>query len=605
MRRPTATASALFGLLGWIAAISAPRPTMVYTLHLDAAHLDVADVALELRDAPASFHLAMKVHPEYDARYWRYIDNVTVAGTADDRAARALREDSTLWAITLPGGHGVVRYRVRIQPPRSTVRRAWLPYARSDGALINTPDFFLYSPEFSHVPATVELDIPRAWRIATALPETTGPTERSASDAATLLDSPIMVGALREWSFVERGTTFHVVYWPLPDAAAFDTAGFVDELHRLTRAALDVFPRAPTREFSFLIEDGAGDALEHAASVTIGVPSAELARDPRALLTEIAHEFFHTWNLVAIRPAGYNWLSYLPPARTPGLWLGEGVTMYYADLLPRRAGLRDSGSTRLDHLADLLTHYYASPAVLRVAPERASLAFGDSPATNPDATGGYYLQGELLANGLDARVRNATRERAGWDDVMRALFERSRAARDSGYTSQSLQALVDSVCACDLDAFFASEVRGPGPIDVTPLLARLGLEARVDSVPATDSSGHPLPDLRLGFDFTAPPGVLRLVLTNPATAWAKAGLETGDELVAVNGTPVETYAEQQAALRPVRVGDRVKLDYRRAGKGLTVNVPATGYLRPRVRFVDRPDVTPNERSRRAAWLAGR
>jgi predicted metalloprotease with PDZ domain len=604
VRYSTARAFALFGLLGSIAATPAPRPTMVYTLHLDTAHLDVADVALELHDAPATFHLAMKVHAEYDARYWRYIENVSVVGTADDRAARVVREDSTLWGVTLPGGHGVVHYRVRIQPPRSSMRRAWLPYARSDGALINPPDFFLYSPEFPDTPARVELDIPRAWQIATALPETNGPTERSAADAATLLDSPILVGALREWSFLERGTTFHVVYWPLPDAAPFDTAGFVDELHRVTRAALDVFPRAPTSAFSFLIEDGAGDALEHAASVTIGVPSAELARDPRALLTELTHEFFHTWNLVAIRPAGYNRLSYLAPARTPGLWLGEGVTMYYADLLPRRAGLGDSGSTRLDHLADLLTRYYASPAVLRVAPERASLAFGDSPATNPAATAGYYLQGELLANVLDAQVRDATRERAGWDDVMRALFERSRRASDSGYTSQSLEGLVDSVCACDLDAFFASEVRGPGPIDVTPLLARLGLEARVDSAPAADGSGQALPDLRLGFDFTAPPGVLRLVLTNPATAWARAGLETGDELVALNGTPVGTYAEQQAALRTVRVGDRVRVDYRRAGKALTVTVPVTGYVRPRVRFGDRPDVTPDERSRRAAWLAG-
>lgn len=605
MRHPTASASTLSGFFLAIAATVSPRPTMVYTLHLDAAHLDVADVALELHDAPARFHLAMKVHAEYDARYWRYIDNVTVLGTADDRAARVVREDSTLWGITLPGGHGVVRYRVRIQPPQSAVRRAWLPYARSDGALINSPDFFLYSPEFPQAPATVALDIPRGWRVATALPETGSPTERSAPDAATLLDSPIMVGALREWSFDERGTTFHVNYWPLPDAAPFDTAGFVDELHRLTRAALDVFPRAPTSEFSFLIEDGAGDALEHGASVTLGVPSAELARDPRASLTEITHEFFHTWNLVAITPAGYNRLSYLAPAHTPGLWLGEGVTMYYADLLPRRAGLKDSGATRLDHLAALLTHYYASPAVLRVSPEGASLAFGDSPATNPAATSGYYLQGELLANVLDARVRDATQERAGWDDVMRALFERSRRASDSGYTSESLEALVDSVCTCDLDAFFARDVRGPGPIDVEPLLARLGLEVRVDSVPATDSSGHALPDLRLGFDFTAPPGVLRLVLTNPATAWARAGLETGDELVALDGTPVGTYAEQQAALRPLHVGDRVRVDYRRAGTPRIVNVPLTGYVRPRVRFVDRSDVTPDERSRRAAWLTGR
>ncbi|HVH10979.1 MAG TPA: hypothetical protein VM736_14375, partial [Gemmatimonadales bacterium] len=129
------------------AAPLSPRPTIAYTLRLDPAHLDVADVTVELDDVPASVHLAMKVHAEYDARYWRYLDDVGVGQTADDDRAGVLREDSTLWRVSLPGGHGAVHYRVHIQPPRSGLRRAWLPYARADGVLINPPDFFLYLPE--------------------------------------------------------------------------------------------------------------------------------------------------------------------------------------------------------------------------------------------------------------------------------------------------------------------------------------------------------------------------------------------------------------------------------------------------------------------------
>ncbi|HVH68342.1 MAG TPA: PDZ domain-containing protein [Gemmatimonadales bacterium] len=606
MTRSLSTAAAcLLGIFGGAWPPSRPRPQIAYAVRLDTEHLAVVEMAIRLRNVPTSVELAMKVHPEYDAHYWRYIDSLRVEGTADDAAASVLREDSTLWRVILPGGHGVVRYRVRIQPPQAALRRAWLPYTRADGALINPPDFFLYLPDFSDAPVTVDLDIPSKWEVATALPSRGAPTRRSAPDAATLLDSPILVGALHDWSFVERGTMYHVVYWPLPAAARFDSIAFVDGIRRLTGAVLDVFRHAPSSEFYFLVQDGAVDALEHRASLTIGVPSERLARDPHASLTELAHEFFHTWNLVAIRPAGYNALSYRAPARTPGLWLGEGVTLYYADVFPRRAALADSSPTRLDHLGALLERYYGSPAILRVPPERASLAFGDSPGANSDATGGYYLQGELLGNVLDATVRTATGERRGLDDAMRALFERSRLLGDGGYTEQDLESVIDSVCGCGVEALFVAEVRGPGPIDVEPVLARLGLQLALDSVPATDSLGRARPDLRLGTDFTAPPGVVRLVVNNPATPWAVAGLRSGDELVALNGIAVGSFAELQAVLRDLHVGDHVTVEVRRDGRQMTVTVTVTGYTRPRVRFSDTPTLTPEQRARRSAWLAGR
>lgn len=598
--------SLLAGILGAFTVAVSP-PTLTYTLHLDPAQLDVAHVEIQVRDAPATFHLAMRVHAEYDARYWRYIDSLGVQDGTHDAAATVTREDSTLWRVTLPGGSGVVRYRVHIQPAR-TGRRAWLPYTRFDGALINSSDFFLYVPELPRAQAAVDLDIPRDWRVATALAARGSPTRRSAPDAVTLLDSPILLGLFKHWSFSEGGTRYHVVYWPLPapDATPFDTAAFVDELHRLTRAALAIFGRAPAGpDYYFLIQDGASDALEHAASLTMGVTSATLARDPRASLTEIAHEFFHTWNLVAIHPAGYNALSYRAPARTPGLWVGEGITMYYADALPRRVGLTDSTHTRLDHLADLLQRYYGSPAIMHVPPERASLAFGDSPVTNPDATGGYYLQGELLGSVLDALVRDSTHDRRGLDDVMRALFERSLVRGDSGFTSYDVASLTDSVCACRMTGFFATQVREAGPIDVVPVLHRLGLRLILDSVPAVDSSGLPLPDLRLGIDFTAPAGVVRVVVSHAATPWATAGIRTGDEVLALSGAPVRSAEDLRATLRSLRVGDHVTVEFRRGSQPMSVIVLLTGYVRPRVRFVDPTTVTEQQRARRQAWTAGR
>ena len=581
-----------------------PVPSIVSSLQIDTVRLDGVDVAIHLENVPSSFRLAMKVHPEYDAKYWRNIDSLRVEGSANDRVARIARVDSTLWQVTMPGGRGVLHYRVRVQPQTGAVRDAWRPCVRATGALISTNDFLLYLPEFTLAPARVTLAIPVDWRIATSLIRAvdTSSVTLSAPDAATLLDAPILLGRFREWVYADRGTTFHVVYWPLPDATPFDTLALVDRLQRLTRATLDVFGRAPSPDFYFMLQDGALDALEHKASVAIGMPSALLGRDPHALTTEIAHEFFHTWNLVAIHPDRYGELSFRKPLPTSGLWWGEGVTLRYADALSRRAGIADSMPSRLDHLRDVLRSYYAAWWSNRVSPARASLAFGESPISNPDATGSYYTQGELLAEEIDALVRDSTRDRRSLDDVMRAMFARSRNGR--GFTASELEAVSDSVCDCRLAALFATQVKGHALIDVRSLLARLGLRLVVDSIQAVDRDGAPTPDLRIGADFTRAAPPLRLVVANPASAWMRAGLRTGDELTALEGTPIQSFDEFRRVLRGLHVGQTVGLDIRRDGKALHLAVAIAGYTTPRVQFLDVESVSAQQRANRARWLAG-
>jgi predicted metalloprotease with PDZ domain len=560
-------------------------------------------VSIEVHGAPEHFHLAMKVHAEYDAAYWRYISDLRVEPAMPAATLPAVeRSDSTLWTVTLPGGSGVIRYRVHIQPPPKGPRRAWLPVARPDGALLNPPDFFLYIPELANAPVMLHLAIPRSWRVATALHQLDSPAHRSAPDAVTLLDSPIMLGALHQWDFCDGATSYHVAYWPLLAAPPPDSLALVDALQRLVHEAAGVFGRGPAPDYWFLIQDGASDALEHAASVTIGAPGVSRAMDPRASLFDIAHEFFHTWNLVAIRPLGFNELSYRAPARTPSLWLGEGVTLYYADALVRRAGLADTSRTRLDHLGALAARYLAIPAIRSTSPERASLAFEDSPLTNPDATSGYYLQGELLGDVIDALVRDSTRETRGLDDVMRALFSASQRPGYRGYAPADVERSIDSVCDCNTSTLFRNQIRGTGPIAIASVVERLGLTMETDSVLVTDSAGNPSPDLRLGVDFPDAGAPARLIINNPATAWARAGFRTGDVLESLNGATPRSYQELRQVLGALRVGSKAEVDVVRDGAPVHIRAEVASYFTPRVRFTEQPGATVEQHRRRAQWL---
>ena len=89
----------------------AVKPSIQYTLHVDAADLSGWDVEIRLRSAPDTFRLAMAAHPEYDDRYWRYVRDFRV----EPGGATVTRVDSAVWQVIAPPGAVVVRYRIARQ----------------------------------------------------------------------------------------------------------------------------------------------------------------------------------------------------------------------------------------------------------------------------------------------------------------------------------------------------------------------------------------------------------------------------------------------------------------------------------------------------------
>jgi predicted metalloprotease with PDZ domain len=393
------------------------------------------------------------------------------------------------------------------------------------------------------------------------------------------------------------------VYWPLPDATPFDTTAFVAGVRGIAREAVRLFGRAPYREYTFVFQDGAYGGLEHLNSATLGAPSSALARGQAASLGEAAHEFLHTWNLMRIRPAERGGIDYRPGGQSRGLWFSEGLTMFYADLLMRRAGIPTVDSTRLAHVERLVERYLANPGNTRISPERASLAeYGAAPGSLGDYDPSVHVQGEVIGMMLDIIIRDATGGRRSMDDVMRAMLERFSGAR--GFTGADVERTVADVCGCATRAFFDSYVRGVGPIDVDRYLRPIGLRARVTREPVLAPDGSAAPDRRI-YAWT-PPGEhsLSLLLNDPASVWGRAGLHTGDRVVAVDSAAVATWPDFRAAITRARIGDTVRVDVRRAGIARSVSVVVTGYDRPVVRIEEIPAATERQRALRARWLSG-
>jgi predicted metalloprotease with PDZ domain len=587
-------------------------PVVSYTLTIDPADTTSISVDMVIQNPPSPVtRIAMAVHPEYNDRFWRYLRNLRA--DVSGNPVQITTDNDHSWRVPTPRGTATVHYRIQLPFESSTNRAVWHTTVRANGASINSTDTFLYLPDFPRSIVRVSFRIPDSWQVRSGL---SCVVRRVASgtqscvdttttvDATTLLDSPIVLGALRIYNFTVQGVPHHVVYWPLPNATPFDTTEFASSIERFARQAFALFGKAPYTSYTFLIEDGAWGGLEHVNSVSIGAQSSNLAKDPHSAMGEIAHEYFHTWNLVALNPRGVLLATVDPPTHTRELWWSEGVTMYYAETLQRRAGIPEGGTTRLQDLEEEIDRFYGNAGNSYLSPERGSWASIDPPDLDTgDYLSNYYTQGRLIAHALDIIIADSTRGRRGIDDVMRLMYDRY--AKKRAFAGADIETAVHDVCQCNIDRFFEDHVRGARPIDFNALLAPLGLRVVLTNAPVADSAGARYPDLRISA--YAPPagGRMRVRIMDPRTVWRTAGLHTGMEFVSLKGIPIDSFPDFRRAIRSIRLGEVVPVEVIRDGVPQKLQVTVTGYERTRARVVETPEATPAQRERRRIWLTGK
>src|SRR5688572_1125950 len=460
-----------------VAALAASQPPveLAYTLRVDTADLSAITVELHIRNAPANLTLATHAHPEYDDKFWRYLEDLRATDDRD-QTVTAARRDSVLWQLANAAGDVRVRYRVRI-PSEPLPRAAWRPFLSRTGALVGGPHSFLYVLGAEEATTAVMYELPAGWKIATAY--------RNGADVFTLMESPMLVGNFSEWSFDVRGIPHRIAYWRKPDSTT-DTLALVRDVERLVQQTLALFGSAPYRDYVFIYQDDAYGGLEHPNSVTMGTPT----------LDESAHEFVHTWNLMHFKPLEYRKLDYRVQQPVASLWFSEGLTIFYADLLLRRAGIILADSTRLAHLQSLIGRYLANPGNAHFSAEQVSrVAYNAGPGALGDYTASTHTQGEAIGVVLDLLIRDATDGARSMDDVMRLMNERFGGKR--GFTGDDIERAVADVCGCSARGVFDAYVRSGNVIDFNAYLAPIGLRADITRAPALQPGGAPAKDLRI------------------------------------------------------------------------------------------------------------
>jgi predicted metalloprotease with PDZ domain len=520
-----------------------------YRLSFPEPHTHLLHVEMEVEGVRAPASLAMPSWTPGSYLMREFPRNVQGFEAADGAGAPLSwsKTDKNRWLVPAPAD-GTLRVRYRVYANELSVRTSHLDASH---ASINGASVFLYPEDRAGDALDLTVEAPEGWRITTALRGADGRFTAASYDEAGRLAAGDRTHQLLEWEMEGKDA-------PLGDLGARQRGWRAPRHgHRAHRAGGEgSLRRAPYRDYTFIVHltPGGSGGLEHRESPVCWRTAGPFAGSR----TSASWRWWRTSSSICgtgsdpprrARPLRLHGENY-----TRDLWVVEGVTTYYTDLLLRRAGLITS-HRYLERLAEAIARFQSLPGrgVQSLADSSWDtwIKFYRPDANTPNSSISYYEKGALAALLLDLRIRTDTDNARSLDDVMRRLWTEF-GARDVGFPEGEVERIAGEVAGTDLRAFFDLALRGTAELPFDEILSAAGLTLRPahETAPAPFPAADPRTEVHTGLQFKPEGGRNLVSHVLAGTPAQRAGLNPGDELVALDGVRItpETL--------PVRLAER-------------------------------------------------
>lgn len=523
------------------------------------------------------------------------------AAQSNGRGLGWTKTNKNTWRISTAGAREwQVSYRVYAN--ELTVRTNEL---NSEHAFWNNAALLMYPDGFIGAPSTLQIVPAPGWKIATGLPQVAGqPNTFRAENFDVLYDSPVETGNFKQIDFTVRGVAHRIV---IDGEGNYDPARLRDGVQRIVAAEVALFDEIPYHDYTFILHLRAsgGGGLEHLNSTALGFRRTGFANETgyQNFWGLVAHEFFHLWNVKRIRPDALGPFDYTKENYTRSLWVAEGITEYYGNLMVRRAGLM-TDSALLDHFARQIQDYQNTPGRLEMSAEEASfdswikLYRPDENSVNSSIS--YYDKGELLGLLLDLEIRRHTHNAKSLDDVMRYLYaEFFKKGRN--YAPEDFQRTCESIAGETLERFFSDYVRGRVDLAAAynQYLSAAGL--RLETSVAANGTRALQTTAYLGADLAQNGDRLIINSVRAGSPAYEQGLNANDQVVALDGARVNKDGFE-ARLAENKPGDTVRITVFRADDLRTFEIILGGRIDARYRIAPAAEVTGEQRRIYDSWL---
>jgi predicted metalloprotease with PDZ domain len=440
------------------------------------------------------------------------------------------------------------------------------------------------------------LKLPAGWQYATALETANRVGDEvhfKTSDLERLMDSPLFAGRYSKRFDLDPGGKVPVMLDVFADSPeSLDAKPDQIAPHRaLVQQAYKLYGSYHYDHYDFLLalsDEFGGIGREHHQSSENGVKpgyftdwaKGESGRDL------LPHEYTHSWNGKFRRPAGQNVPNFNTPMDNELLWVYEGQTQYWGNVLAARAGLVSPAGTR-DVLAAMAARYdsiagRAWRSVQDTVYDPVLNARRPLGWANWQRSEDYYVEGMLIWLDVDTRIRELSREKRSLDDFARAFYGVNNGSRlPAFYTFDDVVATLNKVQPYDWAAFLRATLDGHGPGAPLDGLARAGwklvyTDTPTDYIKGADERNKSL-DLTYSLGFTvAQDGAVRNVVWDGLAF--RAGLAANATVMAVND---RVYKPEllKAAIKDAKDGKPIRLLVRKGNVLRTIALDYRGGLR--------------------------
>ena len=458
------------------------------------------------------------------------------------------------------------------------------------------------------------LRLPPGWKSASALsatPQTTsqdGDTVRYEETTLNkLIDSPVYAGINFKRLDISSGPDNQVFLDLFADKPA-DLEVTPEELQfhkNLVIEAQKLFQSHHYDHYDFLLSVSdtiGGKGLEHHQSSEDG-SRANYFTDwsagvgGRALLP---HEYTHSWNGKFRRPADLWTPNFNVPMRNDLLWVYEGLTDYYGNVLTARSGMRTPEQAR-DVFAAITANFEISPgrtwrslADTTNEPIISSHGGVQTPWQSWVRGYDYYPESDLIWLDADTKIRELSGGKKSLDDFARLFYGIDNGSYVTvGYTLDDIVKALNTVQPYDWAGFFRTRV-----YEVSPSVPENGFTqggyklVYNDHEPEWQRKGDPTRSISfatsLGFSAKPDGGIDNVRWDGPAF---KAGITPDMQLQAVNDQKYTAEILRAAIIAAEQTKDPIKLLLKRGDEFVTISLDYHGGLR--FPHLERIDGTPD------------
>jgi predicted metalloprotease with PDZ domain len=287
------------------------------------------------------------------------------------------------------------------------------------------------------------------------------------------------------------------------------------------------------------------------------------------------------WNVKRLRPIALGPFDYDNENYTTDLWIAEGFTAYYQDIIIRRTNLYPPDNY-LGVLAADINYVVNQPGskvqTLAEASYDAWIKYYRPNENSINTNISYYNKGSIMALTLD--------------DVMKYMYNTYYKIQKRGYTDEEFKQALEKFSGKNLDEFYKKYIYGLTDIDYDKYLGYAGYHL-TDELAGNN-------DPNLGIITTTNNGKIAVSNVIRGTAGWIDGINVNDELTAVDGNKVTDISTILNGKKP---GDQITVSVLRDGLPLTLPITLLKKTQIKYRIDSLGEPTKQQLEVRKKWLS--